>query len=278
MSRHADEVTADWTGFDVDAHGVRLHVHRAGRRDGPPLVLSHGLGDSGRCWWRVAVALEQHFDLVMVDARHHGRSSNATGPASTLAEDLGAVIDELDLERPALMGHSIGARTSAQLGASRVGEPSRLVLVDPPWTAERETDGDIRPAEREAVRGWLSSFAAMGEDDLAALGRQQHPDWPDEEFTTWIESKRQVHDNAADDLGGIGWGQVVAALEAPTLLVYGHPERGGIVTDEVASRVSELNDLVTVARVDGAGHNIHRENFDAFIGVVRPFLLGGAAG
>jgi pimeloyl-ACP methyl ester carboxylesterase len=277
VSRHADEVTAGWAGFDVDANGVLLHVDRAGRRDQPPLILAHGLGDSGRCWWRVVVALEDHFDLVMVDARHHGRSSNATGPSSTLAEDLAAVIDELGLERPALMGHSIGARTMAQFAAARPHAPSRLVLVDPPWTADRETDGDIRPAEREAIRGWLSSFSAMTDDDLAALGRQQHPDWPEEEYTTWIESKRQVHADAADDLGGIGWGQVVTALEAPALLVYGHPERGGIITDEVAARVCALNDRVTSARIDGSGHNIHRENFEAFIGVVRPYLLSEAA-
>jgi pimeloyl-ACP methyl ester carboxylesterase len=269
----ADAVTAGWSGLDVDANGVRLHVHRAGRPDRPPLVLAHGLSDSGRCWWRVAAELEDHLDLVMVDARHHGRSSNATGPSSTLAEDLGAVIDALDLERPALMGHSIGARTVAQFAASHPHAPARLVLIDPPWTTERETDGDLRAAEREAIRGWLGSFGDMTEAELAALGRQQHPDWPDDEFPTWIEAKRQVHDNAADDLGGIGWGTVVAALECPTLLVHGLTERGGIVTDEVAARVCELNERVTSACVDDAGHNIHRENLDAFLDVVRPFLL-----
>lgn len=272
----AADVTAGWTGFDVDANGVRLHVHRAGRRDRPPVVLAHGLGDSGRCWWRVADALDDDFDLVMIDSRHHGRSSNATGPASTLAEDLAAVIDGLDLDRPLLMGHSIGGRTVAQFAVSRPRAPAGLVLVDPPWTLDRETDGDLRPAEREAIRGWLGSFADMTHAELVALGRQQHPNWPEDEFATWIESKQQVHDNAADDLGGIGWGELVAGLEVATLLLHGEPDRGGIVTDQVAARVADLNDHVTTVRVDSAGHNIHREDFDAFITVVRPFLLAAS--
>lgn len=273
MSERSDEVTAGWDGFDVDAYGVRLHVHRTGRRDRPPLVLAHGLGDNGRCWWRVAAALGEHFDLVLVDARHHGRSSNLTGSPSTLADDLAAVVDELDLRHPALMGHSIGARTVAQFAATHSRLPSRLVLVDPPWTADRESDGDLRLAEREAVRGWLGSFADMADAELAALARQQHPDWPDDEFATWIESKRQVHADAADDLGGIGWGVLVAAIECPTLLVHGQTDHGGIVTDQVAARACELNDRVTSIRIDGAGHSPHRENFEGFLAVVRAFLL-----
>lgn len=273
MSGRADEVTAGWASFDIDANGVRLHAYRAGRRDGAPLFLAHGLGDSGRCWWRVAAALEADFDLLMVDARHHGRSSNVIGASSTLAEDLAAVVDELDLEQPSLMGHSIGARTVAQFAASRPHEPSRLVLVDPPWTADRESDGDLRVAEREAIRGWLGSFDDMTDGDLVALGRQQHPDWPDVEYPTWIESKRQVHANAADDLGGIGWGALVESIECPTLLVYGRADRGSIVTDAVAARTCQRNARMSSVRVDTAGHHIHREDFDAFIAVVSEFLL-----
>ena len=177
------------------------------------------------------------------------------------------------LERPAFVGHSVGARTVAQFAATHAGRADRLVLIDPPWTADREADGDLRDAEREAIRGWLSSFAAMTDADLAALGRQQHPDWPDVEYATWIEAKRQVQPEAADDLSTIGWGSVVAAIDCPALLVHGEPELGGIVTDDVARRIVELNGHVINRPIEGAGHNIHREAFDAFIDVLRAFLF-----
>ncbi len=273
MSRTADEITASWTHLVVEAGAAQLHVHRAGRRDRPPLVLAHGLGDSGRCWWRVAAALEDDADLIMIDARHHGRSSSPAMSASSLTDDLAVVVDALALDRPAFMGHSVGARTVAQFAATHPGRADRLVLIDPPWTADRETNGEVRASEREAIRGWLGSFAGMSDADLAQLGRQQHPNWPDAEYDTWIESKRQVQPEAADDLSTIGWGSVVTAIDCPTLLVHGESERGGIVTDEVARRIVDVNDRVTCVRLDGTGHNIHRENFDAFIDVVREFLF-----
>ena len=221
----------------------------------------------------MAGALEDDFDLVMIDARHHGRSSSPAASSSSLTDDLAVVVDALDLERPALMGHSVGARTVAEFAATHPGRAGRLVLIDPPWTADREVDGDVRDVEREAIRGWLSSFAAMTDVDLAGLGRQQHPDWPDAEYATWIESKRQVQPDAADDLSTVGWSSVVASIDCPTLLVHGEPDRGGIVTDDVAQRVAELNDRVSCRRLDGTGHNIHREDFEHFIEIVRDFLV-----
>jgi len=276
VTERSTEVTARWAESYVDAGDVHLHMYRAGRPDRPPLVLVHGLGDSGRCWWRVAAALEEDADLVMIDARHHGRSSSPAGSSSSLTDDLAMVVDALALDRPALMGHSVGARTVAQFAATHPGRTERLVLIDPPWTADREVDGDLRASEHEAIRGWLGSFDDMTDADLATLGRQQHPDWPDDEYATWIESKRQVRPDAADDLSTVGWGSVVAAIDCPTLLVHGESDRGGIVTDDVARRIVELNDHVTSRRIDGTGHNIHREDFERFIDVVRGFLLSSA--
>ena len=63
----------DWQSGFVDANGLRLHYTRTGG-DGPPVVLAHGVTDSGLCWARVAKALSPDFDVIMVDARGHGQS------------------------------------------------------------------------------------------------------------------------------------------------------------------------------------------------------------
>ena len=62
-----------WQSADVAANGIRLHYTRTGG-DGPPLVLAHGVTDDGLCWSPVAAALEPAYDVIMVDARGHGRS------------------------------------------------------------------------------------------------------------------------------------------------------------------------------------------------------------
>lgn len=271
MTGRSDDVIATWSESDVEIDGRSLHVHRAGRPERPPIVLAHGLSDSGRCWWRVVDALAADFDLVMIDARNHGRSSTVVdGPPPT--DDIAAVVDRLGIHRPVLIGHSMGAQTVAEYVAGGPGRASRLVLVDPPFRAEGEVESEGSAEIRPAIRAWLASFGDINIETIAEVGRRQHGDWPAEEFPTWIESKTQVRPEAAADLSGAPWGRTVAAFDCPTLLVHGEPARGGIVTPAVARRVGELNDQVTVGAIDTAGHNIHREDFDRFIRVLRDWL------
>jgi pimeloyl-ACP methyl ester carboxylesterase len=68
-----------WQTGSVEANGVLLHYTRTGGAR-PPLVLAHGFSDDGLCWSPVARELEDAYDIVMVDARCHGRSSDPREP------------------------------------------------------------------------------------------------------------------------------------------------------------------------------------------------------
>src|SRR5215212_4120194 len=101
----------DWQTGYVETNGLRLHYTRTGG-DKPPLVLAHGVTDAGPCWTPVAQALAAEYDTIMVDARGHGHSDapeRGYDPAEQ-ADDLARVITALDLERPAVLGHSRWAR------------------------------------------------------------------------------------------------------------------------------------------------------------------------
>ena len=64
----------------------------------------------------------------------------------------------------------------------------------------------------------------------------------------------------------------IAKIAVPTLLIYGEADRGGLVTPEFAAEASAINANISSAQIRGAGHNIRRENFPAFLSVVRAFL------
>ena len=68
----------EWQAGYVEANGIRLHYTRTGGA-GPAVVLAHGVTDDGLCWTPVAEALADAYDLVMVDARGHGRSDAYVG-------------------------------------------------------------------------------------------------------------------------------------------------------------------------------------------------------
>ncbi len=265
-----------WTQGQVCVDGVGLRFHRTGRRDRPALLLAHGLSDSGRCWGRVATALGEHFDVVMPDARNHGGSDTAPTSPDLLAADIASVISLLGLDRPIVIGHSVGAHTAALFAARFPLLVSQLVLEDPPWTSDRVSNAAAAQRRAEIIT-WLGSLGAMTEADMAALGRKQHPGWSDDDYPAWIESNLQVRVEAVDGLDFGDWPDVVTAIACPTLLVLGESARDAIVTPSTADRITELNTHITSAFIQGAGHNIRRENFDRFMQVVANFLLGDLA-
>ena len=124
---------ANWQSGDVTANGIRLHYTRTGGEK-PPVVLAHGVTDSGRCWSAVAAALAPDYDAIMVDARGHGRSeAPATGfDPGEQAADLAGLIAALELEKPAVLGHSMGAATALALAGAYQTLPGAILLEDPP--------------------------------------------------------------------------------------------------------------------------------------------------
>src|SRR5438094_986431 len=102
-----------WQSGDINSSGVRIHYYRTAG-DRPPLVLLHGMGDNGLCWARVAERLQPDSDVVMLDARGHGLSDAPERgyTAEEQAPDVAAVVHALGLERPVLIGHSMGGATA----------------------------------------------------------------------------------------------------------------------------------------------------------------------
>lgn len=261
-----------WAEGDVDVDGVRIHFYRTGHGDKPSVVLAHGFSDNGLCWRRTAEALESDFDIVMVDARNHGKSSTAAGDVAQMADDIAAVITALALDRPAVVGHSMGAATAADLAMRHPALVSRLVLEDPPWQGDEGQSDRAAERRRSGIRNWLMSLTELDEVAIRNLGREQHPDWDDLDRPDWVASKQQVRPEAADSLGSMSWTHVVDRLACPTVLIHGQPERGGLLTPELVGRLAEMNPLITVSSIEGAGHNIRRENFESFITALGAFL------
>ncbi len=274
------DLTTNWHKGDIRANGINLHYVRTGEPESekPPLVLSHGITDSGLCWTRLARALENEYDIVMVDARGHGDSDKPSGEYSSRvhAADLAGLIEALDIDAPQVIGHSMGGATVSMLAATRPDLVSRIVLEDPPWRSD--APGTLTTAERtESLGAWRSEMAErqkLMQTSIEARGRKLNPEWDEVEFEPWARAKKQVSLDVfsyrLDEPAA--WRETISQIECPTLLVTGEVERGAIVTPETAARVAEENEQIEVARVEGAGHNIRRDRFDDFLRVVRGFL------
>ena len=135
MEPHDDDL------IDFEAHGaaplppatVEGHVARDGARiwyatygAGPPVILLHGgLGHSGNWGYQVPVLVRAGRRVVLVDSRGHGRSTRDSRPYTyeLMAADVLAVMDELHLDKAAIVGWSDGACIALILAMTA---PSRI--------------------------------------------------------------------------------------------------------------------------------------------------------
>lgn len=274
-----------WSDHDLSINGLNIHYYRMGQRDKPPVVLLHGFSDSGVAWVRLAKDLAADYDLIMPDAISHGRSS-APGPEGFRARavsDVLALIEMLQLDRPALVGHSMGARTAAGVAAEASERLRCIVLEDPPWRdappeprQEREaTRPSLAPTGSPRWMEWLAGFNALSPEERVAMAREERPMWDEEDRTDWAEGKGLFNLAALKEMspGQLPpWRDTVRRITCPTLLIIADPERGGIVTPAIAQEASQLWRIGRVVSIPNAGHNIRRDQYEPFRAAVTEFL------
>lgn len=266
-----------WTQNDVRVNGATLHYYRTGRGDEgkPSLVLAHGFSDNGLCWLRLAHDLEAEWDVILPDARAHGLSQRVQpGEKMDMAADLAGFIQALGLEKPVVGGHSMGASSASQMEARFPGLARALILEDPPWRQPEPISQEKEQQPRKnPFQEWLLSISGKTVTEVIAKGRADSPTWDEIEWPAWGESKLQLDRNIFQTEGiWSDWQEAVKAIRCPALLITADPGKGAIVTAEVARLAARLSSHIQVAHVPGAGHNIRRENYPAFLEIVREFL------
>jgi len=267
----------NWQSNFIGTNGIRLHYTRTGG-DKPALVLLHGITDNGLCWSRVARALESEYDILMVDARGHGLSDKPEDgySANDYAADIAGLIENLGLGAVLLMGHSLGAMTTATVAANYPQLVRGAVLEDPPWRDQSDPLAQMSPERETAwMTEWRSNLIAQQKLPLAqiiAAGRERSPQWHADEFPNWAEAKTQVNPVVLGAGRLRTWTDLIPKINCPVLLVTGDNAQGAIVTPGLVQKIHALNARVEYAHIAGAGHNIRRDNFDEFVRIVRASL------
>jgi pimeloyl-ACP methyl ester carboxylesterase len=156
-----------WGRRNVDSRGVRL-VARDSGGEGTTIVLVHGLGFGRRAWHRVSPLLNSRgLRVVTYDQRGHGASGASEDYSlGAFVGDLAAVVEALAVEKPVLVGHSLGAAIVVEYAASR-GGCAGVVCVDGgfpvllPETDWAAVEAEMRrPLPRLAL--WATKVARVG--------------------------------------------------------------------------------------------------------------------
>lgn len=272
-----------WTEGFVASNGLKLHYYRTGG-DKPALVINHGAGDDGLCWTRVAKELEAEYDLILPDARGHGRSASGKGVYSTAARvaDLAGLIEALKLERPVVGGHSMGADTAYHLAATYPGMVRALFLEDPPviqpgealFNAPKEHEGkDMAKLMRQVMMTLklLPGFMGM------SLAKKINPTYPPDELQPWLHSKQRLSFDFLNLMTTLDFQEdspfeAFKKIEIPVLLFIGDKDKMSIVSEDTAAKIASLNPRVQVEHLAGASHDIRRTRFEGYMTALKAFL------
>jgi pimeloyl-ACP methyl ester carboxylesterase len=152
--------------------GPALAAWESGPRDGPPVVLLHGLTMTGeKAFSRVSALERRGFRVVAFDARGHGRSEPAAGPAEygyeQLAADLLAVMDGLEVACGVLAGVSLGAHTALRVALREPDRVAGLAVVSPAFDPARHPNEESIAEAAELAR----AIRERGADGFVAAMR-----------------------------------------------------------------------------------------------------------
>ncbi|WP_107426850.1 alpha/beta fold hydrolase [Streptomyces sp. CB02460] len=266
-----------WTEHTVVREGVRL-VCRDGGGSGRPVVLLHGLAGHAGEWDALAERLAPGHRVVAVDQRGHGASERRPDDVSRAAyvADVVAVVRQLGLERPVLVGQSLGGHTAMLTAAAHPELPGALVLVE-------AGAGGPNPGVDEHIGRWLDSWpvpfpsreaaaaffgGGPGGDGWAAGLVERDGGW-------WPRFDRDVMTGSLAENARRSFREEWDRVACPTLLVLA--QQSFIPAEEVDEMLRRRPGTHAVS-VPGTGHDLHLERPDALFGALSAFLDGRSRG
>ncbi|MFC7241855.1 alpha/beta fold hydrolase [Catellatospora aurea] len=115
------------TGAYAEVNGINLYyeIHGSGR----PMILLHGGLGSGEMFGPILPALADHHQVIAVDLQGHGRTADIDRPLEVplMADDIAALIDHLGLDRPDVVGFSLGGGVALLTAIRHPGKVGRVV-------------------------------------------------------------------------------------------------------------------------------------------------------
>ena len=294
-SRENRHMISGPTSHSYISQRLRLHYVEWGSADAPPLLLVHGGRDHCRSWDWVAQELSPRWRVIAPDLRGHGDSAwSPDGDYSMQAMiyDLAQLIHQLKLAPVTIVAHSLGGNLALRYAGLYPENVAKIVAIEglgpsPRMLAERAA----RPAA-DRWRKWIEERR-----ELAARQPRRYATI-EEAFQRMKSENAYLNDEQAHHLtihgvsqnedgtyswkfdnyvrGFPPWDTPQAEIEAmwsaitcPSLLCYG--EKSWASNPEKDGRAKHFKNARIVTFKD-AGHWVHHDRFDAFMGELKAFL------
>jgi pimeloyl-ACP methyl ester carboxylesterase len=198
---------APGTGRYAEVNGINLYFEMNGA--GRPMVLLHGGLGSGQMFGPVLPALSERHQVITVDLQGHGRTADIDRPIDIrlMADDIAALIGHLGLDKPDVVGYSLGGGVALQTAVKHPAMVRRLVV------ASANIRRDAIDPEILAQQGQMSAAAAEFMEDTPMYQLYQRVAPRPEDFPRLLD---KMGEGMAEDFD---FTEEVRGLRVPTMFV-----------------------------------------------------------
>ena len=241
---------------------------------GQPLVILHGFLGSLDNWTTLAKRFSEDYQVVLVDQRNHGKSFHSDEFGyDEMVEDLEGLIEALNLDRPILLGHSMGGKTVMQYAAYHHDKIEKLIIAD--------ISPKAYPIHHHKI---LEGLAAIPIDKIES---RNQADEILSQYVPEIGTRTFLLKNIKRTPEGFGWKMNLPVLtekieKVGMALNYHLPIeteslfiRGGnsdYILDDEFDDIQDVFPEAVFETVDNAGHWLHAEQPEDFYKKVINFL------
>jgi len=276
---------------------LRLHYVDWGNEDAPPLLMVHGGRDHCRNWDWVAEALRDDYHIIAPDLRGHGDSQWMIGGSYNHVDyvyDIAQLLHQTNMNPVTIISHSLGGSIALMYAGLYPETVTKLISIEgmgpPPEMVKQRIDvpiedrlqawvSDLRKASGRIPRRYASledAYERMQTENphlseaqarhLTIHGSNQNEDgtysW---KFDNYVRTFAPIGIPFEEQYSL--WGRI----SCPTLLVRGTESWAS--DPETDGRAAHFQDA-RVVNIEDAGHWVHHDQLDVFLGHVREFLAG----
>jgi pimeloyl-ACP methyl ester carboxylesterase len=208
-------MTTDWTshskgtGKYAEVNGINLYYETHGT--GKPVILLHGGLGSGEMFGPILPMLTERHQVIAPDLQGHGRTADIDRPLDVrlMAGDIAALIDHLKLDKPDVVGYSLGGGVALQTAAQFPAKVRRLVM------ASANLRSDAIYQEMRAQQGQVSAASIDFMKDTPMYQLYQRVAPRPEDFPRLLT---KIGESMSHDFD---FTEEVRGLKMPTLVVAG---------------------------------------------------------
>ncbi|PWJ10040.1 alpha/beta fold hydrolase [Jannaschia seohaensis] len=272
------------TQYEIEGGGgLPLSVREAGNPKGPPILFLHGLMQCSLCWSdQLGSSLADAFRLLCMDLRGHGMSGRAAHPeeyqdSRLFADDIAAVIDALDLDKPVLVGASYAGLVIndylACYGDAGLGGINYVASTVHFGT--EKANGHLGRGLLDLVPGLLSRDLAESISATRRFVRLFYATQPSQaDYETVLAYNMLVPPDvrlalASRELDGDA---VMSQVTCPVLITQGTADE--IVLPSMSEAICSRIPHAKMSLYDGAGHTTYREAAERFNTELASFAQG----